>query len=70
MAQGANCGNCRYFDNRPGSFEAAFPGIVSFGSGNASVRDEDGICRLHERHLSPFSRCSSHAPATVPAPST
>jgi hypothetical protein len=51
------CAECRHFDNRPEMLERVFPGLTSFGSGNASVRDQDGLCRLHERHLSSRSSC-------------
>ena len=61
------CGSCRYFDNSPEAFERAFPGLASFGSGNASVRDEDGICRLHDRHLAADSRCENYLPQADPA---
>jgi hypothetical protein len=49
-----------------GLFERAFPGLASFGSGNASVRDEDGICRLHLRHLSTRSGCEHHLAVISP----
>jgi hypothetical protein len=60
---GNTCGSCRHFDNTPASFEREFPGLPSFGSADASVRDEDGICRLHDRHLSARSSCEQHAAA-------
>jgi hypothetical protein len=60
---GQTCGSCRHFDNTPATFEREFPGLPSFGSGNASVRDDDGICRLHDRHLSTRSSCEHHATA-------
>jgi hypothetical protein len=56
-----SCGNCRHFDNRPASLERLFAGLTSFGSGSASVRDEDGVCQLHNRHLSSSSRCPQHS---------
>ncbi len=66
MRARVNCRNCRHFDNRPEKLERAFPGMASFGSGNASVRDEDGICRLHDRHLPAGSSCAHHA-AVIPS---
>ncbi len=56
----SRCGTCRHFDNAPEAFERLFPGLNSFGSGYASVRDEDGVCRLHERHVSQNSRCERY----------
>jgi hypothetical protein len=61
MTGGKSCGTCRHFDNTAETFERALPGVVSFGSGSASVRDEDGICRLHDRHLSARSSCERYA---------
>jgi hypothetical protein len=58
----SRCRTCRHFDNAPDSFEHAFPGLTSFSSGNASVRDEDGVCRLHERHVSQDSGCGRYEP--------
>jgi hypothetical protein len=55
------CAGCRYFDSSPEAFEAAFPGLISFGSGQASVRDGDGVCRLHERHLTARSTCPRYS---------
>jgi hypothetical protein len=60
------CGSCRHFDNRPEAFERALPGLASFGSANASVRDEDGLCRLHDRHLSTRSRCDHYVAVISP----
>jgi hypothetical protein len=57
---GQRCASCRFFDNTPEAFERAFPGLTAFGSASASVRDEDGICALHARHLAASSRCDSY----------
>jgi hypothetical protein len=62
------CGTCRYFDNQPETFERTFPGLVSFGSGHASVRDDDGLCRLHDRYLSIRSSCRQHASVVTSPP--
>ena len=58
------CRTCRHFDNSPESFERAFPGLQSFSSGNASVRDEDGLCRIHERHVAQHSSCDRYGGAS------
>jgi hypothetical protein len=60
-----SCGSCRHFDNSPASFEQAFPGLVSFSSGSASVRGQDGICVLHERLVAARSGCKQHNPAVA-----
>jgi hypothetical protein len=56
------CNGCVHFDNSPGTFEQAFPGLTSFSSASASVRDQDGICLLHERLVAPRSRCQQYKP--------
>ena len=50
------CGACAHFRNEPEYLEAAFAGLASLGSAYGSVRDEDGLCLLHERYLG--ARCS------------
>jgi hypothetical protein len=50
----ACCGRCVFFDNRPSSIEAAFPGLSALSSGYASVRAQDGLCRKHDRYC-PFN---------------
>jgi hypothetical protein len=63
-----SCGSCRHFDNAPASFERAFPGLLSFSSGSASVRGQDGICLLHERLVSARSGCKQHDTAKWSGP--
>jgi len=57
---GRRCATCRHFDNSTATFERAFPGMASFGSAAASVRDRDGICTLHQLHLAARSGCEDH----------
>lgn len=64
-ATGRRCGSCRFFDNTPEAFERGFPGLTAFGSASASVRDEDGICALHDRHLAASSCCENYEAALV-----
>jgi hypothetical protein len=52
------CQNCRHFQNDPRLLEASIPGLISFGSGNASVRADDGICLHHSRYVAADSGCS------------
>ena len=60
------CRHCMHFENSSRGFESAFPGLTSFGSGFASVRDEDGVCGLHDRHVAAAGGCAGHV-AAVPA---
>jgi hypothetical protein len=51
------CADCLHFDGAAGTLEAEIPGLAVMGSGYASVRADDGLCRLHDRYLSGRSRC-------------
>jgi hypothetical protein len=55
-----SCGSCRYFCQAPHEIESQLPGIRSLGSGHASVRAADGICRRHDRYLGASSHCSDY----------
>jgi hypothetical protein len=50
-----------HFERDPAKIEAAIPGLRSMGSGFASVRANDGLCRKHERYLSAQSSCADFA---------
>jgi hypothetical protein len=58
-----SCGSCKHFDASPAGFEQALPGLLSFSSGSASVRAQDGICLLHERLVSARSGCKQYGSA-------
>jgi hypothetical protein len=51
------CGACRQFANDGTSLETAFPGLVTMGSGFASVRANDGVCKLRGIYLSDRAGC-------------
>jgi len=53
-----SCGSCRYFCQSPHEIESQMPGMRSLGSGHASVRATDGICRRHDRYLGATSHCA------------
>jgi hypothetical protein len=52
-----SCGSCRYFCQSPHEIESQMPGMRILGSGHASVRASDGLCRRHDRYLGPTSHC-------------
>lgn len=66
------CADCRHFTGEPLALEAAFAGLSSLSSAFASVRSEDGLCRLHDRYVAGSSACASFASdgscATAPSP--
>ncbi len=50
-AASAGCRVCAHFDNDPRRMEQAIRGLLSFGSGHASVRADDGVCCRHDRYV-------------------
>ena len=61
----AACGRCQHFENDPGVLEETFPGFTSMGSGYASVRAQDGLCRHHGIYLSADDHCPSFLPVAA-----
>jgi hypothetical protein len=59
-----HCRTCRHFQNDPRFLEALIPGLVSFGSGNASVRADDGLCEHHARYAAANAGCTSYQART------
>jgi hypothetical protein len=53
----AKCGNCLHFRNDPAYMEAAFKGLNAMSSAWGSVAADDGLCLLHDRHLSTHAFC-------------
>ncbi len=52
-----SCQNCLYFQNDPSLIEQIYPGLTSLSSGFASVRDQDGFCKLNQLYLSAKDSC-------------
>jgi len=59
---GNTCQKCAHFKNDPVFVEEAYPGLTSFSSGYASVRDQDGFCDYNALYLSARDSCSSFVP--------
>jgi hypothetical protein len=59
---GGRCGACGHFRNDSAFLEAVIPGLASLSSADASVRADDGLCRLHDRYLSAASSCAAFTP--------
>jgi hypothetical protein len=54
----AQCGRCVHFRNDRAYLEHVMPGLASMGSGDSSVRADDGICERHDRYLSARASCA------------
>jgi hypothetical protein len=59
----AACRDCRQFENSAHALEQALPGLKVMSSGAASVRDGDGLCRVHQRLVSEHSFCERFVPS-------
>jgi hypothetical protein len=57
------CIGCRFFLHEPRVLERALPGLASLSSAYASVRDNDGLCAVHDRYVAASSSCVSHSAA-------
>ncbi len=55
------CATCIHFMDDPDQFEAMIPGLTSMGSARASVRADDGICRVHDLIVSARDSCERYA---------
>jgi hypothetical protein len=60
------CSSCVNFDNDPATLEKELPGFTAMGSGHASVRANDGLCRLHGLYLSATDSCPSFESLPMP----
>jgi len=60
------CGACVHFRNEPAYLEVAFAGLASLSSAYGSVRDEDGLCLLHDRYLGASCSCADFTARTAP----
>ena len=56
------CQRCVHFCNDPATMEREIPGLQVMGSGWASVRKQDGICRKREVYLDATSSCADFTP--------
>jgi hypothetical protein len=59
----SNCLRCRHFLNDPAFLEGAFAGLAALSSAYASVRADDGLCRLHDHLTGAASICNDFAGA-------
>lgn len=60
-----HCGQCVHFRNDPAWLEQALPGFNVMSSAYASVRQQDGICALHEVMCNTKQSCASFEKGVV-----
>ncbi len=58
------CINCSHFRNSPAYLEQVFKGMNVLGSGDGSVRKDDGICDVHDIYLSADNQCDQFSAAS------
>lgn len=56
------CAGCRHFTNVPDLIERELRGLSILSSAHASVRGNDGLCRLHDRIINGGYRCAAFTP--------
>jgi hypothetical protein len=52
------CANCRFFVDEPEAFERALPGILILSSGQGDTRGCQGLCKIHQKILTPTMSCT------------
>ena len=57
------CRDCAFFRNDPAFLEQTFKGLNAMSSAWGSVCADDGLCLLHDRHLSADAYCDRFEPA-------
>jgi len=62
------CAGCAHFVNDPAQIEALIPGLTAMGSARASVRSDDGICRVHDLIVSARDSCERFKPRATERP--
>jgi hypothetical protein len=62
----SRCGTCTHFIDDPADFERALPGILILSSGQGDSRGNQGLCRVHERLLTPNTSCERFVPRLTP----
>ena len=63
------CCTCAHFIDDAEEFERVLPGILILSSGQGDSRGNQGLCRLHERLLTPNTSCQRFAARFIPAAS-
>jgi hypothetical protein len=58
------CINCAHFRNSSAYLEEVFKGMNTLGSGDGSVRKDDGICDAHDIYLSADNQCDQFSAAS------
>ena len=56
------CVDCAHFCNDPEKMENEIPGLQVMGSGWASVRNIDGLCRKRDVYLAGYYTCEHFKP--------
>lgn len=58
VAPRAACGNCRHAVRGGALMERAIPGLAVFSSGFGASIGDSGLCKRHDRLVSPADHCA------------
>ena len=56
------CAGCVYLIQDAAEFESALPGILILSSGQGESRGDQGLCRIHQRLVTPEMTCGRFQP--------
>ena len=59
---GGTCAGCAQLICDPVKFEDALPGILILSSGQGESRGDQGLCRIHQRLVTPEMTCGRFQP--------
>jgi len=59
----AVCANCAEFLDDPKQLESELPGITILSSAYGDTRGDQGLCRRHQRLVTPGLTCEAFRPA-------
>jgi len=57
------CANCAEFMDEPRQLESELPGITILSSAYGDTRGDQGLCRRHQRLVTPGLTCEAFRPA-------
>ena len=58
----AICANCAHFLDDPRQLEVELPGLTILSSAYGDTRGDQGLCRWHQRLITPGLTCEAFCP--------
>jgi hypothetical protein len=60
--ESVRCAACAHLIQDAAEFESALPGILILSSGQGDSRGDQGLCRIHQRLVTPGMTCDQFQP--------